>query len=258
MDNATIRFLNQLTTAFYDRVAPSFHQTRSQEWGGWHRLSKYFQEKKSATVLDIGCGNARLYTFLQTINPTLTYIGAEHNAYLMVAAKKTAPNSSFLSCDLIEAVLNDTVPAQLPTADYICLFGVLHHIPARRLRQKLLTDLCAMLSDDGYIIISLWQINKDRFQKKALDPLTLFQTRTDLATAKHHATQLEPNDILLGWKEEKNIGRLCHYTNQHEIQELANKAGLRIADMFFADGKTNDLNAYVVLKKRVCYSTQKP
>jgi hypothetical protein len=63
------------------------------------------------------------------------------------------------------------------------------------------------------------------------------------------AAQLERGDYLLSWQDRQDVFRYCHSFTQAEVAALADEAGLgaRIADAFEADGRTGNLNAYLVI-----------
>jgi hypothetical protein len=65
----------------------------------------------------------------------------------------------------------------------------------------------------------------------------------------------ETNDYLLDWRKKtrisnkNNLIRYCHYLDENTSQDLFRKAKFQILDQFFADGKSQQLNQYFVLKK---------
>ena len=61
-----------------------------------------------------------------------------------------------------------------------------------------------------------------------------------------------PNDYLLGWQDTQGPHRDCHHFDEPEIERLlamsvADSAGVLVS-RFEADGKTGNLNEYVVLR----------
>lgn len=69
-DDATVRTLNELTSAFYAREAASFSATRQAPWQGWCQALSAIAEvdpdfsSRPLSVLDLGCGNLRFERFL--------------------------------------------------------------------------------------------------------------------------------------------------------------------------------------------------
>ena len=70
------------------------------------------------------------------------------------------------------------------------------------------------------------------------------------ARAELGIPELPPNDYLLGWQDTQGLYRYCHHFDEPEIERLlamvADSADL--VSRFEADGKTGNLNEYVVLR----------
>ena len=75
-------------------------------------------------------------------------------------------------------------------------------------------------------------------------------------TLPHNAcldiTQLEKGDYFLGWKDTTHSFRYCHNFTEEEIDELANAVKSKATPIarFLADGRSDNLNSYLVLQKR--------
>ncbi len=75
-------------------------------------------------------------------------------------------------------------------------------------------------------------------------------------TLPHNAcldiTQLEKGDYFLGWKDTTHSFRYCHNFTEEEINELANAVKSKATPIarFLADGRSDNLNSYLVLQKR--------
>lgn len=71
---------------------------------------------------------------------------------------------------------------------------------------------------------------------------------------------LEPGDYFLGWKDLPGQYRYCHHFTDEEIDRLIAEitndfTNSTLVDSFTADGKTNNLNRYVVLGKTGLFGT---
>lgn len=258
MQQSTIRQLISLTSHFYTTVAESFSATRQQAWTGFARLEPYFQTDSPPHILDLGCGNGRLLTFLSQHVSQLTYTGLDVTASLLTEAQRTVarlfPNQQhhFIQTDFIGTLVDSqpifsTVPNQFFT--HSCAFGVFHHLPTLDLRIKLLQELIAVTRDGGYIIISLWQpLNQpERFLAKAKNP-------TDYGIEQ---SELSPNDLLLGWQNQSKAVRYCHSFTDNEITSLVTSVShqAKLIDQFQADGQLQNLNCYLVLQKNTSIQT---
>jgi hypothetical protein len=61
---------------------------------------------------------------------------------------------------------------------------------------------------------------------------------------------VEPGDFLLGWQRGGRRGlRYVHSIDEDEARALAEAAGLRVAEVFEADGVSGDLAQYVEMTR---------
>ena len=84
--------------------------------------------------------------------------------------------------------------------------------------------------------------------------------RNELSTQVTHAQALDElrlptldqGDFILGWKNKPNAYRYCHHFAEEEIDALAASVADRadVAARFLADGRTGDMNSYLVLRVR--------
>ncbi len=242
MQPDTIQKLTKLTEQFYQHHAISFSKTRNTAWAGWHELLPFFQTDTAPSVLDIGCGNGRFAQFLKESNVSFYYHGLDNSAELIQTAQQQAEceNCVFSQQDCFREALASKIPDRY---SHLVLFGVLHHLPNQTNRLNYISALTQLLQPSGYLIISFWQplSSPERFIKKQLHP-TQFGLQS---------TELEKGDLLLGWQENTDYARYCHSFSDQEIdwyiREMSQE--LKLVKRFHADGKTNNLNQYVVWQK---------
>lgn len=247
MDANTIHILNQLTTDFYARCADSFSATRERPWDGWKRLFNALSPAlatPSASVLDIGCGNLRFEEFLAThFSSDLTFWCVDNCPQLLPAVADVRFQELDIVSNLEEEMLVENLDA--PACDVVCAFGVFHHVPSEALRLRLLDALLDKASPGGLVIVSLWRFETDeRLLEKA-------KATTLQALEAHPALRLEEHDWLLGWQHDDEALRYCHSFSDEEAERLVDHAATRaqLADSFLADGKSGELNRYLVFKK---------
>lgn len=245
MQQATTKKLITLTNQFYSQHAKSFSATRQIAWEGWNNLIAFFQ-LQNPSILDIGCGNGRFLQFIRDQQIHCSYQGVDNNPELIAQAKLMTPNKTirFIEHDVLNYFLNThTILPNLNNFTVISIFGLVHHIPGKANRLAFIKAALAHLLPSGYLIVSFWQPlnNPDRFTKKQLNPIQF----------KLNPDELEDGDLLLGWGTNSDSARYCHsFTNQeidwyiHQISQQ-----LKLVKRFQADGKTNNLNQYVVWQK---------
>lgn len=247
-----------LTGEFYRANAESFSQTRQSPWQGWVRLLEVMDaraaERELLRVLDVACGNLRFERYLADALPDRMLSGwAVDNCEPLVEAGERSefgPLSriAFQNLDVIERLsggrLRESLEAPDASRDLAVSFGFMHHVPLERWRAELLRTLIAKVRPGGFVAVSFWRfLNSDKLAGKA-------QETTIRARAELGIPELPPNDYLLGWQDTQGLYRYCHHFDEPEIERLlaAVADSAELVSRFEADGKTGNLNEYVVLR----------
>lgn len=247
-----------LTGEFYRANAESFSQTRQLPWQGWVRLLEVMDaraaERELLRVLDVACGNLRFERYLADALPGRMLSGwAVDNCEPLVEAGERSefgPLSriAFQNLDVIERLsggrLRESLEAPDASRDLAVSFGFMHHVPLECWRAELLRTLIAKVRPGGFVAVSFWRfLNSDKLAGKAKET-------TSRARAELGIPELPPNDYLLGWQDTQGLYRYCHHFDEPEIERLlammADSADL--VSRFEADGRTGNLNEYVVLR----------
>ena len=240
MDIATIEKLITLNRTFYAQNARSFSATRQQPWQGWERVAEYMPHTP-CTVLDVACGNMRFKEFLEGVygNGVFAYHGIDACADLVPENLL----SFFSEEDVLQAALDGRTPLLQGGYDFVACFGFLHHVPSMELRKRVIDLLIAWCAPGGTIAISFWQFARDEKLRRKADATTS-------AGCAALDVVLEEGDSLLGWNDLPDVYRYCHSFTDEEIDELCAYANphARCIARFRADGKTNDLNTYLVFR----------
>lgn len=280
MNCETANILSQINTRFYAQNAESFSQTRNAPWDGWRRcmtacgLIPGADESGERSVLDVACGNLRFEAFLAGEYPAIDWrFFAIDNCEPLAQASETsseepaqsiAENVNFTCEDIIANMLEDLPlfePAntsELACAfpfDIVASFGFIHHIPGFELRAEFLKHALDYVKPSGYLVVSFWQFlndesKRDKIEKTHAEALEFFSTDSELGIDQ---TVLEPGDYLLGWKNKPGQYRYCHHFTNEEIDALVEQLSphAQLVDSFTADGKTNNQNHYVVLRRNL-------
>ena len=265
MEDSTADRLLQLNREFYDTFAEAFTDSRAPTEPGFERILQ--RVHPGARVLDLGCGPGRLASLLP---PGCSYTGVDSSAELLRAAAEfhatecdcaepdsAASHSSdganvgrapadirFVQADLARDPWPDKVRSD-PVGDgydWVILRAVLHHIPGFERRCGVLRSAAEMLGPKGMVVIANWQFLRiERLRRRLLpwDRIGLQESDVD------------PGDYLLDWQRNGYGVRYVHLIDEVETHRLAERAGLQIDDLFFADGHTNDLTLYAILHRPV-------
>lgn len=267
MNTETARALCAITSAFYRDNAGSFSSTRHGAWAGWERAldqAGFTADTPPSRVLDVACGNMRFLSFLESRYPgsSFDYRAVDNcpalagngasDASNFASAPEGASTLRFTGVDITGALLGGNPQTALanafqgePPADLAVCFGFFHHVPTARAREELLRALVCSVRPGGVVVISLWQFaNSPELARRARE--------TDaLARAELGLSQLDGGDYLLGWQNKPGAYRYCHNFTQEEADDLASGiAGeAELVVRFEADGRTGNLNAYLVLRR---------
>lgn len=243
MKDETMQRLNAINQDFYQTDACEFNQTRSFFWLGWNQILNLLKKNKKLNVFDVGCGNGRFALFLKKNNFKFTYFGCDQSSNLLNFARdKLIENKINFNLKIID-LINQTNKLNLykNQFDLISLFGVWHHIPSNKKRVELLKNLVNNLKQDGILIISFWQFVKN---KKLVQ-----RNQPNFQHLKIDENDLEKNDYLLTWEKGAKKYRYCHFSDLKEIKNIIKNIDLKIINHYYADGKNNEMNLYVIFQK---------
>ena len=253
MNQATVRRLNAINEHFYRRYAAAFDGARRTPWPGWERVLSHVGRGSAASILDLGCGNARFGRFAaEHFGSAPDYWGVDASTALLEAARSWGDPA----WHLIEA---DFVLEDLPGSirelefDLVVCFGVMHHVAGEEVRRRLLERLAARVAPGGLLAVSFWQFGAaERFRRRR----QTWQDFNRSTSSPIDLEQLEVGDHLLYWGElpsaedgqSRARSRYCHYADRGEVARLTSDL-LTETDDFDADGRSGDLNHYRILTR---------
>ena len=202
-------------------------------------------------VLDLASGNLRFASFLTDAYPLqdVAVYAVDDCANLAISY----PNAHFQNLDIIAHLLEGAHLAELidaPLCGVSVCFGFMHHVPGRENRTRILDALLDKTKTGGFVIVSFWMfLNNEALAKKAA--ITHAQALCALSLSEAEIAALDKGDYFLGWKDTTDSYRYCHNFTDADIDALiaSVERRARVAARFIADGRTNNLNAYVILQK---------
>ena len=225
---AHFKALEAMNARFYQRFATSFHQTRGYGWPGWRALLKHLPPR-ALSVYDIACGNGRLTELLTHVwcaeqeGGVEGYLGVDRDQGLLAHAReRTRP----FPCHWSQFNWSsDATPPEMMIcggADWVTLFGVMHHVYSFSARVALVCWAAQFLRPDGALSVSLWDFGaQPRYHTK----------RLAWSEHAHDGVALElveEGDALLGWRGETDTPRYCHWMSPDEesrwLEQIATRA----------------------------------
>ena len=186
-------------------------------------------DKNHINVLDIACGNGRFYKFLEdNLHKSVSYLGVDNNDFMMLEGVLKYELAEFKNLDVLQEI--DKIEN---TYDLITVFGLTHHIPGQKFRLNWFNKLPGFLNTHGILILTFWNLSDDDRFKKA-----------------QKAENLEENDYYYGWGESEDKRYVHIYTDKeiNTIKHHYEKQNLKLIEEFYADGKTGNLNRYLIFK----------
>jgi len=209
-----IKNISGSVQASYSQFASEFDKTRQRQWPEFDHFLAY--TKKGSIVLDLGCGNGRLYEFLKP--KQLNYIGVDHNSHLLDIARKNFPEAKFQLDDMMDLKLEEGA------FDNVFCIAAFHHVPTKKMRKKVLADIHKSLKDDGILILTTWNL----IQHKYLKPLLKSVFRS-ISTLGFKGAW---NDLFIKWGNFP-IKRYYHAFLPKELHGLFNEKDWKIEEFYF-------------------------
>lgn len=196
----------------YERLAVEFSASRFLNWPEVEILAEEYV-KPEMKILDLGCGNARIYPIVKKYQAR--YLGIDNCRALLKIAKENYPD---IECREGEAI---DLGIESNYFDIVFYIAVLHHLPSPELRLKSLKECFRVLRPGGLFICSIWSlVNSERI---------LEQGTQRVKNSKLYAG-LGLRDFLIPWKTNDGaiIYRYYYVFTQKELTELLVTAGFKI------------------------------
>ncbi|MHB8903521.1 MAG: class I SAM-dependent methyltransferase [Patescibacteria group bacterium] len=216
MNKETADNLLKIVHDNYNEIAADFNVTRKKEI--WPEIIKFAENvNDSDRILDLGCGNGRLVETFK--NKKIEYLGVDNSEELIKLARINYPTYKFIVSDILNLENIREIAEQ--KFDYVFCLATLQHLPSRELRIKVLREMKLLLSENGQIIISNWNMWA---QKKYR--CLIFKLFLKKIIGKNN---LEFGDIIFPWKNSQGQAiseRYYHAFRKPELYNLAKAAGL--------------------------------
>ncbi len=210
MDKDYAEYLLDKTREDYNLIAEDFSRTRNRIWEELRFLSKYTNNYER--ILDLGCGNGRLYELFR--EKTIDYYGIDNSKKLIEIAQKRYPQFKFQAAD----ALNLPFPADF--FDKVFCVAVLHHIPSKEIRLKVLRDINRALKPNGLLILTVWNLGFFR---------RLVILLKNIILKMFNRTKLDFGDALVPWG--KKLKRYVHSFSKNELKKLMEEAGFKVKEI---------------------------
>jgi SAM-dependent methyltransferase len=254
MQDQTVRALDAVNERFYREHAHEFARTRELPWPGWSKLHELLPRRDRCSVLDLGCGNARLLASLSPNSlPAIDYLGLDRSVGLLRAAqwrlRRQHARGAVVAADLLPPTGHE-LPISDHGFDLVALMGVLHHIPGARRRAEVLRAAARRVGTSGLLAFSVWRF----LDAPSLGPRALQGRDLAAVVPGADARDLEQGDALVLWGTANAAAlRYCHHTDEAELGrllELLAGEGLTLEERWLDTTARGFTNVYLALRQQ--------
>lgn len=228
MKSEYAQYLIEKTKDYFDKNVDSFSGSRNRLWPEFEELKKYM--KGGEKILDLGCGNGRLFELFK--NRNVKYTGVDTSVEFIERAKEKY-GDYFVVANAFNLPFPDN------SFDSIWAIAFFHHIPSKHLRLKVFKEIKRVLKKDGKIIATCWNF----YQLHYLRILLKFTFRKLFGLSR-----LDFKDVLLSPKKLK-IQRYYHAFTKKELKKLFQKAGFKIEELRYLKRNGKKTNILIVATK---------
>ncbi len=225
------KYLLEKTTKDYDLIAQDYARTRGFFWD-IKELSEYVLPGKK--ILDLGCGNGRLFEIFKNID--VDYIGVDASEKLIEIAKQKYPKLKFQTAD----ALNLPFPNQY--FDKVFSIRVFHHFPSKEFRAQFLQEVKRVLKPKGILILTVWNAQGCK------DKTNLFRVFKNSLLKIVGMSKLDFGDAMIPWG--KQASRYYHFFTKNELRKLVKENGFKIKKIWTTSRERNFSDIYIVVEKQ--------
>jgi ubiquinone/menaquinone biosynthesis C-methylase UbiE len=196
----------------YDSISVEFDSTRNHAWYEFEIYKELLS--KGDKILDLGCGNGRLYDYLA--DNDIDYVGVDVSAELLNKARlKNRKSKNGRQCTFKKGSFLD-LPYVRPVFNKIYCVASFHHIPGRKYRLQALENMKKILKDDGTLVISVWNLWQKRYRKYIFESL-------------FRLNKYDFGDTFIPWGK-TGVNRYYHAFSLFEMRTLLRESGFYIVD----------------------------
>ena len=204
-------YIEQNTSA-YDEIASLFSSTREYIWKDIKPLKRF--ATKENRILDIGCGNGRLYQLFDDLSTRFT--GIDISETLINIAKEKYSEATFIVGDMRK------LPFEDGSFDIAYSIAAVHHLPPEG-QQEVLQEVSRVLVPGGLFVMTNWNF-LGRWTKKRIEKGRYLIGDT-------------PDHIIANFiSGDKKTDAPRHYWNitPEQMEKMAEAAGFVVKEQYYS------------------------
>lgn len=234
----------------YNEIAEEFSATRKMMWPELADLDKY--ARAGDKVLDIGCGNGKLFNYFSAADKRFSYFGIDISEKLIGLAKAIAQKSIYENenrLSVAEFKTFDGMNISYPdnSFDVIYCLAVLPHLPGRETQVKFLENIRKSAKPGAKLILTCWNLWQPKFIK--YQAKMIVNCIIDKILGKG---QYDWGDFYIPWKKRgvEPISRFYHAFTVSELNSILKKAGWEVEEIGYKErGEKRKFNLFAKAKK---------
>lgn len=202
----------------YNGIASHFSDTRSFLWEDLVFLKQYV--KSGDSVLDVGCGNGRLYQLFEKKSSsreqgTVSFTGIDISDGLIKIARENNPECKFVVGDMRKLSFGDG------SFDVVYSLVAFHHLPDHESQLQALSEMKRVLKPGGKIVLLNWNAYSVWVKEKI---------------EKGDYEDLGNNLFKVPWKKQNKMvegDRIYYGFTLEELEGLFKEVGLKLEEQYF-------------------------
>ncbi len=208
---------------FYTQSAHKRHHTRRRDWPEFEHIANYINtiDLDHLTILEVGCGDGRLYGYLVEHCPTkvFRYTWVDISQWLIDLAQSNYPDTTRV-CDEMNSYL-ELVPQQ--SCDVVIGIASIQHLPTRRDQSLFFHEAYRVLNYDGSLIMTNRSLSH-WFIRRYWRPLM-----TSVAKSIVTLWWSDWRDVMVPFTDDKQTShRFYHIFSKRRLTNLLRLAGFAI------------------------------
>ncbi|MBT3690158.1 class I SAM-dependent methyltransferase [bacterium] len=198
----------------YNKIADHFSSTRYAPWTEFNLFSEYIRDNQK--ILDLGCGNGRLYKYLKEQDLNIEYYGIDISNELLKIVEERYPE---VKSNLTEGSITK-LPYEDNTFDLVVCIAVFLHLPSKAMRLQALSEVQRVLKPGGHLLMKNWHMWHKPYLKHYFNKVWLKRSW---------------KDYIMPWKSSDGkiqCQRYYHVFTRRELKKLFKKSNLKVIKNF--------------------------